>query len=107
MSAINIARLMLVTVDLVSGRWTWIATAKHHGRRSHMYRYDTELQRCHLICLGLRDSDLLGQIAEVSLEHDGGGPVVTIHRRLPDWRLAAPPRSLSGLIWPKEGVRDV
>lgn len=89
-----------VTVDLVFVRWIPIAIIPREGRRDHLYRYGVPPQHCYLICLGLRDNNLLGQVAEVSLEHDEGGPVVTIYRLLPQREGEGQPTKLSRLLWP-------
>lgn len=90
-----------VTVDLVSARWFPVAVMRRGRRRDHMYRYGTTPQFCYLICLNLRDHELLGQVAEVSLEQDMGGPVITIHRLLKEGEGGPRPPSLSRLIWPE------
>lgn len=93
----------LVRIDLVDEAWVFIALTNRmvegRVRRISLYRYGRHPGHCFFICLGMRAHDLMGFVAEVSLEEDEGGPVVTVYRVLRDAQHALP--SLSALIWPR------
>lgn len=90
----------VVSIDLVLARWEPVATKRRGRYLDNYYSYGSPPQRCYLICQGLRDNQLLGQVAEVSIEFDEGGPVITIHRLVNQDLRASRPTRLSRLLWP-------
>lgn len=97
---------MVVILNLGPARWIPIASMRRGRRFDYIYLYGTSPRHCYLICHGLRDYDLVGYAAEVSVELDEGGPVITVYQRVELAEGAPKPTRLSRLLWP-EGDSNV
>lgn len=92
---------IVVILNLGAARWIPIASMRRSNRFDHVYRYGTSPRHCYLICHGLRDYELVGYAAEVSVEFDQGGPVITVYQRVELVEGAPRPTRLSRLLWPE------
>ena len=68
-------------IDMPFDDWSPIAHVARRGTRTTYYRYRAaEGYSCFIECRGLRAVQVIGRVAEVTLEHDVGGLVVVVHR---------------------------
>jgi hypothetical protein len=73
-----------VRVDLTEEPWVLMAitsrVVRESSQRLYHYRYGTAPPYCFVTGIGMQSYDLIGHVAEVRIERDGGGPVVTAYR---------------------------